>query len=209
MLLLIKYRLFVIAGFLLIFFFSLFLFSFFPSSKQSAPTFIPIPTTVQSQRPVSSTFISPLQIAETGKKLTKEPDEIYDLIQEKKVLDNGSTVYTFSSLVAARSDQLITNSQNVVIFERVLTPEYASDEGYATITDYMNQFGKPERTIRGSTFYGWYAQTYIYASQGFTFIGNPNTDEIYEFHKYTPMTIERYISTYGEDISTNAAPAGE
>lgn len=208
LLFLIKYRLLLVAGILLFLFFSLLLFTIFrfrSSPKQETAVY---PTSIPEQRSISKTFISPLQVTEVGKPLTKEPD-MSDTIQDKKTQADGSTVYTFPSPVSVRSDQVITNNENIVTFERILTPEYKDEIGYATISEYLTRFGTPEKIIRGSKFYGWYVQTYIYASSGFTFIGNPNTDEIYEFHKYIPMSVESYTQKYGEDLNPGALPAGE
>lgn len=61
--------------------------------------------------------------------------------------------------------------------------------------------GQPEKTAPGSKFYGYHMNTYIYASKGIVFIGNPNINEVFEIQSFTPMSVEEYINNYGQDIS--------
>lgn len=204
-----KYKILLLAGVLLFAFFILLVLSFFTASNEKQ-SFLPSPTTYPSQRAITATFISPLQETEIGKPMTTEKERsIGDLVLNKKPQPDGSTKYEYGSPVAARSNSIITDKQQVVVFERVVTPEYSSEPGFAKISEYMAQFGTPDKTIQGSKFYGWYATTYIYAKLGFSFVGNSNTDEIYEFHKFTPTSVDRYVALFGEDLDSGAKPAGE
>jgi hypothetical protein len=148
--------------------------------------------------------ISSLQRAIIGKTTERELSGFI----KKELLPNGSIRYVFSSLSSARPNEIIVRN-GVVIFERIIIPAKKGDLGYATISDFISKFGNPERAIRGSNFYGWAWTTYIYASRGFSFIANPNTDEVFEIQLYEPTKVDDYIEKYGQDINPNLGPAKE
>ncbi len=120
-------------------------------------------------------------------------------VEQKIALSEGRIKYSLTSPLVTRKNEIITQNGKV-IFERILIPEKRSDPGYVTISEYKALFGKPEEEIQGSQYYGELYHALIYASKGFTLIGNTNTDEVFEVQVYEPMTVEGYIQTFGEDI---------
>jgi hypothetical protein len=151
--------------------------------------------------------ISPLQKTTIGK--TSE-DTIKSLpnIQDAITLTDGSTEYQLKSTLNARPNTIITKNGKAT-FERQLTPVDQTTPGFATISEYKKRFGEPERDIQGSKFYDWIAHTYLYTNKGFAFIGNPFTDEVFEFHFFEPTTVENYIQLYGQDLDEGAQPEEE
>ncbi|MBI2022342.1 hypothetical protein HYS97_00620 [Candidatus Daviesbacteria bacterium] len=147
--------------------------------------------------PVKS--FNPLEKTQVGK--TRESDIEVQFSPAKKFIAtrSGEMVFELESISPLRPDE-IRAKEGLVIFERIRLPENPSQIGYSTISSFKVQFGQPEKTIKGSKFYGPLFETLIYSSKGVTIIGNPFTDEIFEVQRYTPTSIEDYINRYGEDI---------
>lgn len=89
---------------------------------------------------------------------------------------------------------------NRAIFERIIIPENPNEIGHVKISQLTSSFGKPEKIIQGSLFYGPFSSTYIYSNRGFAFVGNAYSDWVHEIHLFSPMNSETYIKTFGEDI---------
>ncbi len=153
-----------------------------------------------------SNIISPLQKFPIGAK-NNHLDSVPGF-KDKQTLPDGSVQYDYESPLSIRPNIIITKDDSI-IYERELTPEQPSEKGYAIISDYLNRFGQPDVIVQGSHFYDWMAKTYIYARRGFAFIGNPNTDEVYEFQFFKPMSSEDYIKNYGEDLNPSSGPKPE
>lgn len=155
-------------------------------------------------QPPQAQQVSPLQKVAVG---TTTEDKIKQLPNFEKAvpLPSGNTEYQFTSPIVIRPNTVVAQT-GIAVFERELTPQTPNATGYATISQYKAQFGQPEKDAQGSRFYDWVAHTYIYASRGFAFVGNPNTDEIFEFHFFPPTTADNYIKLYGEDINEGAQP---
>jgi hypothetical protein len=151
---------------------------------------------------ITTQTISPLQQASTGSPIPTITR--YGLVSKNE--DNGTKTieYTYESPVFMRRNQIITHDGKV-IFERIMTPTDPNSPSYAKISSYTDQFGDPQRIVKGSRFYGFYMTTYIYASKGFAFVANTHTDAIYEFQKFAPTTLDEYIATFGQDLN----PAGK
>jgi len=159
--------------------------------------------TLKTQQPAPSStlpikIISPLQkttISETGKQeVEKLPG-----ISQPQILPDGSIKYELPADVPQRPNEIITKN-NIVVFERIDIPEDPNKNGYITISDYISKYGQPEKSTTGSKFFGPFASTYIYNSKGFAFIGNLNTNEIFEIQVFSPTSVDNYIKTYGQDI---------
>jgi hypothetical protein len=130
-----------------------------------------------------------------GKQLAPTPyQSAVDLPQNQKK-------YTNASSLISRSNSVVTDSNNTVIYQQ--TVFLAPNTKLPSISAYTTQYGNPEKEITGSKYYGISAVTMIYASKGITIIGNPNTKEVYELQQYVPMSVEGYIQAYGQDISEN------
>lgn len=151
---------------------------------------------------LSSGRFSPIQKTEITETTSEEVERFPDIIG-KEELQNNMMLYSLESSFPTRENQIITQDETV-IFERILTPVKSSAPGYARISDYTTLLGDPEEFIRGSHHYGPFIYTYIYASEGLAIIGNPVTDEAFEIHQFTPMSVEDYIQEFGDDIDEDA-----
>jgi hypothetical protein len=142
--------------------------------------------------------ISPLEQVVINKTTQQEVENL-DTVEDKKTLPDGAVRYSLISPLVTRKNEVLVKD-NRVVFERILIPESKNALGYATISDYTKRHGQPEETIEGSRFYGPPISTFIYANQGFAFIANTITDEVYEIQKFQPMSVSDYKSLYGQDI---------
>lgn len=172
-----------------------------PSEQVQAPFVTPTPFASLPQA-VTAGKVSPIQKTVINETVAEEVDRFPDLISKEESTDN-KTIYTLQSSFASRENVVITQN-GVVVFERILTPVKSSAPGFAEISEYTAIFGEPEEMIRGSHHYGPFIYTHIYASQGLAVIGNRVTDEVFEIHNFTPVSIEEYIQEYGDDIDENA-----
>lgn len=168
-----------------------FLLTYFliPSSSPSNQV-IPQPTKYILKDPIT---IPSFQKTIIGKTTTQEIETIPGIT---KTPDSN---YSYSSYLVQRPNE-IKIENNTASFERVLVPISPSDPNFTTISQLSQQFGPPDQTVRGSKYYGDFPNTYIYATQGMAFIGNPNTDEVYEIQFFTPMTPDEYKKKYGQEI---------
>lgn len=170
--------------------------SYREKSLPRSPTALPTPTLFTAPPPKK--LISPLQKTVIGKTQEKEINKLPS-IQKKEVLLDGSTKYSLSSFVSQRPDEISTK-EGIVIFERITIPEDPKAIGYVKISQYIKGLGQPKRIIQGSAFYGPFVSTYIYNDKGFVFIGNSNTDEVYEIQLFSSMSLDNYVRLYGGDI---------
>lgn len=150
----------------------------------------------------------PSQIEESavGKKITPDIEKRLDII-DKEASSEGTTVYSLNSLNTIRTDQIITK-QDQIIFQRTYVPENPNDPNHLLISKMIEKYGQPENIIKGSKLWGPFMQTYIYPSKGIAFIGNPNTNEVYELQNFTPISLTEYLQKYGDDID-ETPPQGE
>lgn len=113
----------------------------------------------------------------------------------------GKKSYAVSSPLITRTNTLVTDNSNTILFKRTIF--LSSNVTLPRFGEYTKKYGQPEKEVVGSKYYGSTMVTKIYARQGVTLIGNPNTQEVYELQEYTSMSVEEYISTYGDDIDQN------
>lgn len=171
-----------------------------PTPVIKSPTISPFPLpTISKER-----LISTRQKTAPGEKinpkvLEKQPDYL-----SKEKVSESRMQYNFVSEIKTRPNTIITLSDSTVLFERQLLPPSPKTQGYTTLSQLRAAHGDPEVVIKGSKFYDWYIETYIYASKGFAVIGNPNTNEAYEIHLFIPASTDDYINTFGEDLSPGA-----
>ncbi len=180
----------------------------------TTPGTSPIPTITPYPRQTGSPQqdikqITPLKKTVIGQTLTEAQARSLAGYRGKKEIDKTKTIFSLKSQYLSRTNEIRTGN-NVVVFERELTPA-STTTPYAKISDYKKKYGEPEKIMKGSKFYGELMSTYIYANLGFAFIGNSYTDEIFEFHFFTPTTLYDYITNFGEDIdsTTNGEQFGE
>lgn len=163
----------------------------------------PLPTITQSKR------LNQLQKTAPGEKINQEALEKQTSFISKENVDENKAQYSFRSYILQRPNVVIVSSESIVTFERQLLPESPKAPGYTTFAQLKTKHGEAEKVIKGSKFYDWYIETHIYASKGFTAIGNPNTDEVYEMHFFIPSSVDEYTQTYGEDLSPGETPLTE
>lgn len=188
----------IITGLLVIIIIGVFFATYF--SSNSPQTLNPEqPTPIQLGGEIRASGIQKTEIGKTT------ISQIQNIPGITKVSD---TQYTLPSELLARPNEILTD-KNVAVFERALLPVSSQDPRYKTISEMEKIFGQPDKTAKGSKFYGEFLSTYIYASKGMTFIGNPNTNEVYEIQFFKPMTLDEYISKYGSDIPAAASPVVE
>lgn len=164
------------------------------------------PTTITSQLPATKVYV--LQKTTIGLTTASEVEKIVGL-QKKEILPNGENQYFFPSELPARPNLVRADKNGVVFFERELVPSDPSSPGYVKTSQYANNYGQPEKTIRGSFYYGWAITAYVYANKGFALVGNPNTDEVFEIHIFSPTSVDEYVKNYGEDLNPGAQPPQE
>lgn len=155
--------------------------------------------------PPPETKIIPLQKTKVGQSFTPQTESSLKIINKEATV--GGTIYSLDSQNPIRTDQIITQN-NQVVFERVYIPENPNDPNHLLISTLVQKYGQPESIIQGSKTWGPYINLYLYAGKGIAFIGNPNTDEVYELQTFKPLSTEEYIQKYGDDINTNP-PQGE
>jgi len=198
----------IIIALLLLLLFLVFTITFALSRLVSRPippsVISPTPTVSQISSPVRP---SPLQKTVIGQTTDEEIITNYQILS-KDVLADGSTLYSLQSELVPRPNNILTKN-GVAVFERILAPEEPSKAGYDRLSSIELMYGPPDEIATGSNFYGWYIEHRIYASKGFTAIGNPNTDEVYETHAYAPMSVDEYVNVYGGDINPNLGPREE
>jgi hypothetical protein len=174
-----------------------------PSRLKPTITFFPLPTIPKSQQLNSTQKTIP------GQKIDRVVLEKFPGFISKEVLPGNQAQYNIKSELLARPNQIIVSSESMVLFEREILPSSPKKVGYTTFSQLKKTHGDPERIIKGSKFYDWYIEAYIYTSKGFTAIGNPNTNEVYEMHFFIPSSIDEYIQAYGEDLNPGATPPNE
>lgn len=174
-----------------------------PGTSQDTDTTIPTPTGNAVPLPFQEKIYDGQQVI-IGKTTQNEVKQLPGLISENE-LEDGETEYLFDSSLKTRPNVVITKD-NVAIYERTLTPPTSF---FPKISEYLSKYGTPEEIVKGSKEYGWSINSYIYSSKGFSIIGNPNTDEIYEFQFFVPQTVNDYTKNYGEDLSPDEKPPVE
>lgn len=148
----------------------------------------------------------PAQSTIIGKKIKPETEKKLDIIK-KEASGEGKIIYSLNSKNPLRTDQIITQNEKIV-FERVYIPEDPNDPNHLLISAMIAKYGQPEKIIQGSKLWGPFMNTYIYNNTGMAFIGNPNTNEVYELQNFTPLSLDEYIKRYGDDID-ETPPGGE
>lgn len=185
----------------------IFFVSFFTALLKPSPSPTSQQQIEQQDKTPTTTSISPLQKTIIGQTTSDQIKSNFSIIEEKQLPD-GSTAYSIPSPLTSRPIEIRTK-EDVVVFERELTPVDSIDPGYSTITFFQNEYGEPDEVFKGSLYYGSYLEHLIYSSRGFTLIANPNTDEVFEIHFFEPMSVEEYVKMYGDDIDLEPKPPSE
>ena len=125
----------------------------------------------------------------------------------KKTTENGNIKYSIPSVLSFRPNEVIF-SKGVSSFERtVLLTDDASFK-YPKAQALMQSFGKPERIIRGSKVYGYNVSNFIYPNTGLAFIAEEESGNVFEVQTFVPLSLDQYITSYGQDIQEVPANAG-
>lgn len=152
----------------------------------------------------SALHISPLQKSTIGQIPNTDLTTLPNFIKSEKKEDQ--TIWSYRTHNPFRSDEVITNNQGFVVFEKITIPENNTTTGSIKISTFIQQHGEAERTIQGSADYGPFSNTYVYAGKGFTVIANPSTGTVQEIQLYQPLSVDEYLKTYGGTIETEHVP---
>jgi len=147
------------------------------------------------------TQTSPVKRTVIGVTTEEEVKKRYQIISSTSN-NKGGIDHRINSIWKSRPN-IIETTSGIVSFERALAPLNPNEPGFSKISTYLSSLGEPEERINGSLYYGPFASVYVYASKGVSFVGNPNTDEIYEFQYFNPISVDEYKKVYGQDIDPN------
>ncbi|MGH7246208.1 MAG: hypothetical protein ACREGI_04730 [Candidatus Levyibacteriota bacterium] len=89
------------------------------------------------------------------------------------------------------TDEILVQ-HGVVIFEKTRT--LVAGQTPPSLATYEQMLGKPENVIASDET----PSTYFFTSKGYVLVANPNTDEIYEVQRFTPMSEDNYKSLFGD-----------
>lgn len=189
---LVKYKFFIIPLVPLIFTIIVLTFVFYsPEIQQPRPQ--PNTTSPNVSIPISQPNSNE---ADTVVENIEEPLENRPGLQKTESLPDGTTKLFYLSSVIDRPHIIIAKGEETVTFHRSVTdPSFP-----VKISDYTGVYGPAKWIFKGSKFYGAQAQTHIYPDLGIAFVTNPETNEVFEQHVFTPVDIEQYLKNYGEDI---------
>lgn len=173
--------------------------------KETVPLQNPFPTPTPFQnssihRQSSADFLfSPFQKTIIGKTTDAQIATLSAISNQPN--PDGSTTYLIKSVNPLKPDEIITRN-NVVISEKTNTITNKPG-GFPKISELKKTFGNPEQEITGSKEFGDFAITYIYPQGGFSFVGNPATDNVYQILRFQSMNLKEYVGKYGSvfDIS--------
>lgn len=160
------------------------------------PTITPV---INKKSPSYEPLISKYSKTVIGYTPEKEVASYPGLIKQKKIGPN-TTSFTYDSLFAFRNNEIVTKN-GLVIYEKVITVN--NSLVHPKISDFLNLYGPAEKEFTGSKTYGRFEKTYIYASRGFSLVGNPSTDEVDEIQTFLPTTVDNYLKNWGKDIDTS------
>lgn len=179
------------------------LFWLLPSQTTGPEEGLLTPTLQPGEFPATQN-VSPLQKAVIGKTTEEQVNKLPGLLN-REVFPDGQIKYNFESPLSLRPNEIILKNGRVV-YERELTPEEPSLVGYTTLSEMTQRFGNPDKVFEGSKFYGWPLKQYIYSTHGFSFVANPNNNEVYEMNFFEPMSVPEYEARYGQDITIDSGP---
>ncbi len=142
---------------------------------------------------------APAPSSNIGKTTIEELRARPGLLEEKQLSENSSE-FSFDSGLFMYPD-VIETTDGIVSYEAV-TIVPVEGTVIPRMVDYLAKYGDPGLIVEGSKRQGPFLRTYVYPSLGFAFVGNPATDEIFEFEYFVPMTSSEYTSAYGEGFQT-------
>ncbi|PJA91292.1 MAG: hypothetical protein CO135_01920 [Candidatus Levybacteria bacterium CG_4_9_14_3_um_filter_35_16] len=118
-----------------------------------------------------------------------EPFEQRSDFQKKELSIDGSMIYYFTSVNPNRPNITIVKGNDVLMERHVFEIE-------VNVSDYNNTYGKPERTLDNSTFYGTSFRVNIYGSRGLAFIEDKNNGNIVEQLTFRPQDAAVFVNNY-------------
>lgn len=172
------------------------------TNQEGTALLTPTPVSVNRQitpiPPSSSYQFSSFQKTVIGKTPEQEI-ALLKAVLKKETIAGDQTRYTLLSVNPQQDDEIITKN-GVVVFEKTSTFTN-NDGGFPKFSPIKNLYGKEEMALQGHPYYGPFAVTYIFAYRGFAVVVNPNTDNIYEVQRFTPLSIDSYLKIYGSNLS--------
>lgn len=196
--------------FLLVVIVILFLIRF--SQRDQDTTQSPLPIILFSPQPSSQTTIreknniSALQKTQIGETVLAD-FKLRNVIVRQEQVDGGMK-YILSSDLDSRPHEVIFKD-NKAMFERTILLTDNTNFKYPKAQELIQRFGQPGKAVRGSKFYGYNVSTYIYADQGFAFIAEEGTGNVFEVQTFPRVSLDQYMQTYGQDIQEGLPNAGE
>lgn len=124
-------------------------------------------------------------------------EDVLDVVE----VDGGS-LYKLQSGRPTQPHEVLVKDGVVAREVTVVSVKSTELYEYPRITDYLRAYGNPEGVLSGSVRRGPFVETYLYPSRGVAIIGNPHTNEVLEFERFLPMTMEEYMEVYGEGFVT-------
>lgn len=146
-----------------------------------------------TQLPIISQPITIYPTTASEEEFPMEPLENEPGFLKKEKGPGQSIIYTMQSSNEARPNvYVMIGSSNIQFQRRVIDQDIPE-----RIIAYTDPYGPAERIIKGS-FYGTDTSVYIYASQGFAFIGNDQSGYVLEQQTFYPMTVDEYLQKFSE-----------
>lgn len=157
------------------------------------PSAGPVAPTVQKTPPVS--LQTKIGITTKDQLLTSSD------IASSSALTRTKTLFTFRNTDTLQAHSVVEYN-GVAAFEKgtLIQPGLKLHK----ISEYIAQFGSPDKIYTGSRRFGQFENTYIYASKGFALVGNHFTDEVDQLQSFTPTTTEQYVLEWGQDIEPDS-----
>ncbi len=168
-----------------------------PIKKEGAnpivtPTLVPIGRSIPQEKKINA-----LQKVEIGITTEREIEKIPGIELISKT--GNQKTYSLPSVILIKP-HIITTDSGVAKSEQLVLPAYNNEEGYTTLTSIIRKYGKPEEIIEGSSFFGDFADRYLYPQRGFTIIVNVNTDEVFEIKHFKPISLAEYKTAYPGEV---------
>lgn len=159
-----------------------------------SPTKIPENNTIDENNDQISSDISPFNNNGTRENDVLEETDLVGL-QKKEALPDGTEKYSLKSPDQSHTNTLITKDEQVV-FQKSVRPKNFGE----TVMNYTESYGDPEKTLDMESSLTPNARIYIYASRGFAFLADKQTNEVLIQYTFQPMTPDEFISKYKNEL---------
>ena len=163
-----------------------------PSQPKPSPTGFALPL-----KDPQNYKASPLQKTTIGETTEEEIEKEFN-VEDTEDLGQGKTKFVVESGQAGRTAEVIT--QNGKVISETTVTQVSTQRPFPDLQEFIKLFGQPEKVISGNSRYGWPINSYLFPSKGYMVVANKFTNEIYEIHRFTPMSLSQYEQTYADYI---------